>query len=96
MHRCLKLLFAKLAFLWHAAPIHIAQTPQPLSKLGQVCDVSSLQAVADLAKQVTSEGVPLHCLVNNAGVMVRVWLLRGHLPCMSWMKCSGHATLLTA
>ncbi len=32
-------------------------------------DLSSLQSIADLAGELISEGRPIHCLINNAGVM---------------------------
>ena len=38
----------------------------------QVCDVSSLASVAALVDEVEGACTPLHCLINNAGVMVSI------------------------
>jgi dehydrogenase/reductase SDR family protein 12 len=36
----------------------------------RVCDLSSMASVRTLAGELLTAGVPVHCLVNNAGVMV--------------------------
>lgn len=36
----------------------------------KVCDVSRLESVSALVKDLEASGQPLHVLVNNAGVMV--------------------------
>jgi dehydrogenase/reductase SDR family protein 12 len=38
--------------------------------LWQLCDVSSLDSVRELAASVEAEQLPCHLLVNNAGVLV--------------------------
>lgn len=42
-----------------------------------VCDISSLESVRSFAAEHERSGKPLHVLINNAGILVR---LRPHLP----------------
>jgi dehydrogenase/reductase SDR family protein 12 len=53
----------------HSPTRHAPLTPPSPASL-QICDLSSLQSIRAFAKRYCASGRPLHCLVNNAGVLM--------------------------